>query len=182
MKRYALTAIGPHRPSTAASVTDVLHKHDCAIGDSNMMLLDNEFVITLILTLPKRKRLSTIRKDLDKLLGSTITVINIDELPAATTHGESPLSDFIFTLHGKNRPGIVHLTCDLLYRLGVNIQSLESMVVHGEKSELYIVMLEGMTPEGSTIKKIEPRLRALARKLGMDPSVTPIGPANPGEP
>src|SRR4030067_2096478 len=143
MKRYALTAIGPDRPSTAASVTNILHSHDCAIGDSNMMLLDNEFVITLILTLPKRKRLTTVRNDLNKLLDSTITAVNIDELNLVKTHGESPLSDFIFTLHGKNRPGIIHRTCDLLHRLGVNIQSLESMVVHGEKSELYIAMLEG---------------------------------------
>jgi len=174
MKRYALTAIGPHGPSTAAAVTNVLHSHDCAIGDSNMMLLDNEFVITLVLTLPKRKRLTTVRNDLDKLLDSTITAVNIDELSAPKTHGESPHSDFIFTLHGKNRPGIVHRTCDKLYRLGVNIQSLESMVVQGEKSELYIVMVEGTTPEGTTLEKIEAKLRELARGLRMKTTVKPI--------
>jgi len=180
MKRYALTAIGPRWPGTAASVTGVLHSHGCAIGDSNMMLLDNEFVITLILTLPKRKRLAAIRKDLDKLLDSTITAVNIDELPAPKAHGDSPQSDFIFTLHGKNRPGVIHRTCDLLGCLGVNIKSLESMVVHGEKSELYIVMVEGRTPEGSTLDKIAPRLRALARGLRMKTTVEPIDRLGPG--
>jgi len=176
MRRYAITAIGTNAPCTAASVTEVLHNHDCDIGDSIMTILDNVCVMTLIITLPKRKRLSLIIKDLNNLQESNLTAINIDELTEPRYRAGRRASNFIFTLRGKDRPGIIPDTCALLCRLKVNINWLESMLVEGDKARLCILVAEGTTPEKASINEVGAELKALAKKLEMTPEITSIGP------
>jgi glycine cleavage system transcriptional repressor len=173
MKRYALTAIGPDRPGMAAAVTEVLNRHKCSIGDSNMMTINSEFSITLIMTLPKGKRITTILKDFKELEKSDHITVNINGLPP-DKGTKSPLSDFMVTLHGKNRPGIIYRATKVLAGLGVNITNLESKAVSGKNSELYLLVIEAATPEGMELKKIEGKLKALAKTLKLKMEMKPI--------
>ncbi|MDP2689554.1 MAG: ACT domain-containing protein [Deltaproteobacteria bacterium] len=173
MERYALTAIGPDRPGLVAAVTKALYRHKCAIGDSSMMLLDNEFTINLIMTLPKRREPAGILKDIKRLEQSENIAVNFTKLPPESG-AKSPLSDFTVTMHGVQRPGVIHRAADLLRRLGVNITNLESKSIPGKKKVLYIVLIEAATPEGVPLKKIEGRLKTLARGLKMKITVRPI--------
>lgn len=173
MNRYALTAIGPDRPGVAAAVTEVLYRHKCSIGDSNMMTINSEFSITLIMTLPKGKRLTTILNDFKELEKAENITVNINGL-APDRGTKSPLSDFMVTFHGKKRPGIIYRAAKALAGLGVNITNLESKAVSGKKSELYLLVIEAATPEGMELKKIEGKLKTLANALKLKMEMKPI--------
>lgn len=162
----------------AAAVTKVLYGHGCAIGDSNMMLLDNEFTITLIMTLPKRKGPATVEKDLKKLEKSKDIAVNLKELPPQRG-GQSPPGNLMVTLHGENRPGIIYRFSELLCKLGVDITNLESKSVAGAKKGLYVVVIEAVLDRHDALKKVEGRLKTLARSLGMKISVMEIEAHNP---
>ncbi len=170
MRRYALTAVGADRPGIAAAVTEVLYAHKCDIRDSNMMLLDDEFAIALIMTLPGRKKRSTVENDLKQLKQSENITVNLNEIPEKSA-GESPASDFIATLHGKNRPGIIYRVCALLHGLGANVTNLESKALDVEGKGLYVLVVEAATPEGVPAKKVLGRLKTLAKRLGLKSNV-----------
>ena len=64
MKRYALTAIGRDRPGIVAAVTKALYEHDCNIEDSSMTILEDEFAIILIMSMPEKSNTDSLLKDI----------------------------------------------------------------------------------------------------------------------
>ncbi len=172
MKRYALTAIGRDRPGIVASVTKALYEHDCNIEDSSMTILEDEFAIILIMAMPEDKDPASLGRALKAVEKSMGLTIHFKEIPERTK-APAPASNYIITLHGADKAGIVYRCAEALSRHNVNITDLETKVVGGEK-KVYIMVMEVWTPAGADIKGLERELDSISRSLGVTIRIKPI--------
>jgi len=172
MKRYSLTAIGRDRPGIVASVTKALFEHDCNIEDSSMTILEDEFAIILIMSMPEEKDPASLRKALKAVEKAVGLTIHLKEMPERTK-APAPASNYIITLHGADRSGIVYKCASALSKYGVNITDLETKVIGGEK-KVYIMIMEVWSPEGADIKGLEKELDSIGRSLGVTIKIKPI--------
>lgn len=172
MKRYALTAIGRDRPGIVAAVTRVLFEHGCNIEDSSMTRLEDEFAIILIMSMPEGKPLDALKMDFKAVESSTGLTINLKEITKERVSREEP-SNYIITLHGADKAGIVYKTADALARMGINITDLETKII-GDEKKIYILVMEIFSPKGMEIKKVEDELKTLGESLGVTIKLKPI--------
>ncbi len=172
MKRYALTAIGCDRPGIVASVTKALFEHDCNIEDSSMTILEDEFAIILIMSMPEGKDAASLRKALKAVEKSVGLTIHLKEIPERTKAAQ-PSSNYIITLHGADKAGIVYRCAEALSKYGVNITDLETKVI-GDEKKVYIMVMEVWSPDGADIKKLEKELDAIGTGLGVTIKIKPI--------
>src|SRR3989304_3299710 len=173
MKRYALSAGGRDRPGIVAAVTKALYEHDCNIEDSTMTILEDEFAIILIMTMPDKADLNSLLKDIRKAEKEMGLAINIKEIPPRAKPSAQG-SNYIITLHGADRAGIVYRTAKLLSDMGINITDLETKAVQGEEEKVYIMVLEVYAPKDILIKRLEEEFKELEKTLGVTIKIKPI--------
>jgi glycine cleavage system transcriptional repressor len=172
MKRYALTAIGRDRPGIVAAVTRVLFEHDCNIEDSSMTRLEDEFAVILIMAAPNDIDIEALRADIagvEAEMGLTTQMNELGDKSEATRDA----SNYIITLHGADKSGIVYKTADFLRKKGVNVTDLETSIVGEGAEKIYILVMEVFTPEVS-IEDIQEGLSALGDELGVTIKIKPI--------
>lgn len=170
MRRFALTAIGRDRPGIVASVTKVLFEHDCNIEDSTMTAIEDEFAIILIMSMPDRGDAASLEAGLRALEGSGLT-IGLSEL--GERHREGPPGNFLITLHGADRAGIVYRLTAALASFGVNITDLETKVV-GAPMKVYIMLLEVYCPDDADMEGLKRSLASLEGELGVTIRIKPV--------
>jgi len=161
MRRFALTAVGRDRPGIVASVTKALFEHDCNIEDSTMASLEDEFAIILIMSMPPEGDAEGLFCDLKALETSGLTV-NVKEL--GERQSESPPGNYLITLHGADKAGIVYSLASSLASFGVNITDLETKVV-GAPRRVYMMLMEVYAPDGTDIKGLKKELAKLEDEL-----------------
>ncbi len=175
MKRFALTAIGRDRPGIVAAVTRALYEHRCNIEDSSMTILEDEFAMILIMTMTERENLHPLRTELESIEESMNLAIHLKEIPPELGEGaKRPLSNYIITLHGADKSGIVYKTAALLSEKGINITDLETKILGEDKKRIYIMVMEVFVPSSVDTKKVEYELANLGRTLGVTIRIKPI--------
>jgi len=174
MKRFALTAIGRDRPGIVAAVTGALFKHSCNIEDSSMTILEDEFAMILIMTMPERENVKPLKMELESVEKSMNLTIHLKEIPRQPGTGARPLSNYIITLHGADKAGIVYKTASLLSEKGINITDLETKILGEEKKKIYIMVLEVFVHSTVDTKKVEDELSSLGKTLGVTIRIKPI--------
>ena len=161
MRRFALTAIGRDRPGIVAAVTKVLYEHDCNIEDSSMTSLEDEFAIILIMSMPEEGDPIGLIKGL-KALEDTGLTVNVKEI--GERQKDSPPGNFLITLHGGDKAGIVYRLAALIASFGLNITDLETKVV-GSPVKVYMMFMEAYAPEGADIPGLEKEFGRLEDEL-----------------
>lgn len=172
MRRYALTAIGRDRPGIVAAVTKALYEHDCNIEDSSMTILEDEFAMILIMSMSGAESPDALLREIkktEKEMGLTIHLKEIDKEPAP----RGGQSNYIITLHGGDRAGIVYRTASLLSKLGVNITDLETTVTGGA-DKVYIMVIEVFVPDSVDVKELEKEFKSLGETLGVTIKIKPL--------
>ncbi|MFQ5464465.1 MAG: glycine cleavage system protein R [Thermodesulfobacteriota bacterium] len=173
MRRYALTATGRDRPGIVAAVTRVLFEHDCNIEDSSMTILEDEFAIILIMAAPEEIDEASLAADIQKTEEETGLTIHVKEL-GEKARAPAARSNYIITLHGADKSGIVYRTAALLAGHGVNVTDLETTIVGPGDEKVYIMIMELHAPEAVDVGAIEEELGGLAGELGVTIKIKPI--------
>ncbi|HLC18829.1 MAG TPA: ACT domain-containing protein [Thermodesulfobacteriota bacterium] len=173
MKRYALTAVGRDRPGIVAAVTKALYEHDCNIEDSSMTILEDEFAIILVMTMPEKGDVASLEKAMKDVEKKTGLFINLKEIPAPSAAAPTK-SNYIITLHGADKAGIVYRTSKTLADLGVNITDLETKAIRSGDEKAYMMVLEVFSPEKVKIKELEKQLKELEKSLGVTIRIKPV--------
>jgi glycine cleavage system transcriptional repressor len=174
MKRFALTAIGRDRPGIVAAVTKALFEHRCNIEDSSMTILEDEFAMILIMTMPERENISPLRMELESIEKSMGLTIHLKEIHLEKGAEARPLSNHIITLHGADKAGIVYKTAALLSGKGINITDLETKILGEDKKKIYIMIMEVFVPSSADTSKMADELSNLGRTLGVTIRLKPI--------
>ncbi len=172
MAHFSLTAVGADRPGIVSAVTAVLMREGCNLEDSSMAILRGQFAIMLVVDAPEgtdgehlERSLSEVAGDLDLVV--TVRAIPEDAAPAVT--GES----WTVSVHGADRPGIVHSVTAYLASLRANVVDLSTRVVGERDHPAYVMLLTVTLPPGVGGDALEEGMERLGGELGVRCRVHP---------
>jgi glycine cleavage system transcriptional repressor len=172
MPHVAVTAVGVDRPGIVAAVTGVLLRHGGNLEDTAMTRLGGHFAMVLVVEVPGDEdalALEAALADETASIGLTVTVRPIAEVASGTDEG----SPWAVTVHGADRPGIVHRVTSLLADQGANIVDLATHQLTTDAGTGYVVLLSVLLPAAADPDALQAALDALAADLGVDVHLRP---------
>jgi len=171
---YVVSAFGRDRPGIAAAVSKALYETACNIEDSSMTILRGNFAILLVVRAPDTLSLARLREKLRPVAADKDLVLHADRCsPEAPRRPGEAGGQYLVSVYGADRPGIVYRVTARLAADQVNITDLSTRVV-GDKPPLYIMLMEVEVPAQVDMSRLERDLIEEAKRLGCDVSMKPI--------
>ncbi|MDD3065781.1 MAG: hypothetical protein PHI20_01665 [Endomicrobiaceae bacterium] len=168
-KLLSLSAIGKDQTGIVSSISEVLFEMGCNIENSTMTLLSGQFAMILLIAYPKTADVSKIKSKLKAVfnnLGLHSSVNEIDD----NTKNIKTYGDYVISLYGADKPGIVYNISKYLSDNNVNITDVQTSVV-GVKDKVYIMLIEIQLPSGFKIENLKSAMKDLAAKIMVDISI-----------
>ncbi|HEX2047492.1 MAG TPA: ACT domain-containing protein [Acidimicrobiales bacterium] len=165
MTHFAVAAVGADRPGIVAAVTRAFVDHGCNLEDSSMTILRGQFAMMLVVDAPEGVGAPELEQALAAPAAELDLVVTVR--PAAEAEPPPPDSSWRVSVHGADRPGIVHGVTSLLAERSVNIVDLSTRVVGAPGNALYTMVLEVTLPPGSDPTGLARDLEAKAAELGI---------------
>ena len=172
MPHVAVTAVGVDRPGIVAAVTKVLMDHGGNLEDTAMTRLGGHFAMVLVVEVPGDEDAAALERALGAEaapLGLSVTVRHIADVADPHDVGTA----WSVSMHGADRPGIVHRVTALLADAGANIVDLSTRRVATDAGTGYVVLAEVVLPDSVVPERLEADLEALAAELGVDVHLEP---------
>ncbi len=166
MSHFAVTAVGADRPGIVAAVTRAFVDHGCNLEDSSMTILRGQFAMMLVVDAPE----GVDARDLEAALAGPAADLDlvVTVRPASEAQATLPeAGSWTVSVHGADRPGIVHGVTSLLAERSVNIVDVSTRVVGAGERALYTMVLEVTLPAGADPDELERELEAKAAELGV---------------
>ena len=174
MKRVALTFIGKDRPGLIAEITRNLFETGCNIEDTTMTLLEGEFAMILIATLPTPAVEKKLAKAFKRLRSRWGLHCFIKTVAGGVVRGEKhpPGTEvYVISVAGRDRTGIVYETSRILAQHRLNITDLNSKILGKGNKPVFMMIMEADIPKRFNLKKLNPAWRRLRDELGLDVTV-----------
>jgi glycine cleavage system transcriptional repressor len=171
--QVAVTAVGADRPGIAAAVTKILFEHRGNIEDSRMAILGGHFSMMLIVGLPDGTDPSAIEQALQGPANDLDLLVSVREVTHATSEPAAGAEEYVVSVYGADKPGIVFQVSETLARHGVNITDLATRVVEGEPP-VYVVLMEVVVPGTADTAVIDADLKLVGADLDVDVSFHPL--------
>ena len=166
MSVLAVTVLGHDRPGIIAGVTGVLAELGGNLEDSSMTLLRGHFAMTMVVSTDATE--DVVGERLRAALAGSNLVVSVLALPAEDVAAPTG-TDYLLSVHGADRPGIVSAMAGLLAEHGGNVIDLTTRLA----GSLYVLVAEVVVPREVDIVELESRVTALARDLGVEASLRP---------
>ncbi|MGH2783973.1 MAG: glycine cleavage system protein R [Actinomycetota bacterium] len=172
--QVAVTAVGADRPGIAAAVTKILFEHRGNIEDSRMAILGGHFSMMLIVGLPDGADAGTIEQALQGPAKDLDLLVSVRPVAQqATTEAPAGAEEYVVSVYGADKPGIVFRVSETLARHDVNITDLATRVVEGDPV-VYVVLMEVVVPRHADTAAIDADLKLVAGDLDVDVSFHPL--------
>ncbi len=174
MKHLSLSAIGADRPGIVAAITGVLARSGCSLEDSEMAVLQGNFAVMLVLAAPDSLDAGGLEVALAEVGERFGLAIQVRSLAEVQPLRDKPATSFwSVSVHGSDRPGIVHAIASVLAEAGANIVALRTYLSGAQEDPLYAMVLEAEVPPGTDPDELRGRLEETARQTGVHVSMTP---------
>lgn len=151
MPSYAITVVGHDRPGIVHAVTDAVATAAGNLEDSSMTLLRGHFAMTLLVELADTATAGAVARSLAPLAEQGLA---ISVLPLPPEAPRSPGVAAVLSVHGADRPGIVHAATGALLRFDGNITDLSTRLAHG----LYVLTADVVLPAGTELAAVAAEL------------------------
>ncbi|MBI4397989.1 MAG: ACT domain-containing protein [Candidatus Omnitrophica bacterium] len=175
MKKVMITVLGADRPGIVADVTGVLLQAGCNLEDSSMTILEGEFAMLVVVSLEAKLSVAALKKCLASFCKKSkldMTVKPFQE-PLCTLTVVPP-KNYVISVIGADRPGIVHHVSKLLASREINITDVETKKIGKGERVVYAMILEAGIPINVPIPKLEEALEELGNKLSVEITIKPI--------
>jgi glycine cleavage system transcriptional repressor len=161
--RYSLSALGVDRPGIVAGVSGALVDFGCNLEDSTMTILQGHFAILLVVSAPSSVEQGDLEGALAPVAHRFGLTFVVRELPESVSsrHGDggeaeapAPLDEgtrgdpWVVSVHGADRPGIVHAVTAALADGGGNVVDLSTHLLGDQDSPVYVMTLRALLPPG----------------------------------
>src|SRR5688572_2041964 len=120
MPHVAVTAVGVDRPGIVAAVTGVLLEHGGNLEDTAMTRLGTHFAMVLVVEVPAAEGAAALEAALETETAAfelDVSVRPIAEVDLTSVEGTA----WSVSVHGADRPGIVHRVATVLAEHHANI-------------------------------------------------------------
>lgn len=178
MARIAVTALGVDRPGMVAAVTGVLMEHGGNLEDSAMTILGGHFAMMLVVQIPDGQRPTDLEAALAvgvAHLGLTVAVRPVAGPPGDTGAGEGTDegeaesgATWSVSVHGADRPGIVHRVTATLAEHGANVVDLTTRVIGRPEQPAYVLLVRFTLGTATDESALAAELQELAGQLGVE--------------
>jgi glycine cleavage system transcriptional repressor len=174
MAKAFVTVLGKDRPGIVADVTGILYETGCNLEDSSMTILEGEFAVLVIISLPKELAVKDLREKFTPITQKGLTVDVKDFADTTNEPEEISQKNFVISVIGADKPGIVYQVSKLLEKHEINITDVETKRIGKESKMVYAMILEVKIPKELNLSKIESALKDLGKKLSVDVTLKPI--------
>jgi len=171
---FVLLSISGHdRPGIVRDVSEALLELDANIEDSSMTALRGRFVMMLIVSLPEGVSLGELKAALAGLEQRTGLIVQSQPVTDEEAHHAPPEPDYVVTVSGADKPGIVHEVAACLTGLGISVVDLSTRLsVGGEQGPVYMMALE--VASGGQAEAMREQLAETASRLQVDIETRPM--------
>jgi len=163
----AVSAIGSDRPGIVAAVTRVLLDQGCNLEDTSMSILRGHFAMMMVVAARGGLTAAALERALAEpaeALDLVVAVRTIDDNVPDSPPGDT----WAVSVHGADRPGIVHRVTAAVADAGANVVDLSTRLLGDEASPVYVMVLSVTLPAGADSGALGERLDLLGRELGVD--------------
>lgn len=157
---HAITVLGHDRPGIIAETTDRLASLGLNIEDTSMTLLRGHFAMTLVCAGGASDEV--IATALAPLSEDGSLTVTVREVPHEGPHAPAD-SQWVLTVHGGDRPGIVSSVIAEVARVEGNVTDLTTRLA----GELYLLVAEVSLPAGVDTAALERAIQTVATDLGV---------------
>lgn len=175
MNKVFLTVLGKDQPGIVAEVTKVLYETGCNLEDSSMTILEGEFAMLVVVCLAPKlsgQALKNKFSELTKKIGLYLEIKEFPEMPEK--EGIPQPKNYIISLIGADKPGIVHNVAQLMADHGINITDVETKRIGKGERVVYAMILEIDIPKKVDVDALEKEISELGKKLSVDITLKPI--------
>src|SRR4051794_5397352 len=139
VSELAVAVLGPDRPGVIAALSEVLLAGAGNLEDASMTILRGQFAMTLVVDLPASAE--AVAAELAPVAERLDLLVSVREAPLAQP---GPVGDpYVVSVHGADRPGIVHAVTAAIAAAGGNITDLSTRLADG----LYVLLAEVDLPD-----------------------------------
>ncbi|MDP3981258.1 MAG: ACT domain-containing protein [Chlamydiota bacterium] len=170
-----ITAIGKDQPGIVAAVTKVLFEKGCNLEDSSMTILEGEFAMILIVSMPETLSFAVLDKHFDEVrhnLGLSVLLKSMNEEEMRRTP-ETQIT-YMISVYGADQPGIVYHVTKTLADLGINISDVNTQINNDVTPSVYMMMLEVNISEKEKVDRLQSALEALSKKMSIHVTIHDI--------
>jgi len=161
-----LTVVADDHPGIVEELSDVLATHDGNWTESSMMTLAGKFAGILLAEVPEERAASFLNV-LDSLEAGGMQIVAQRSEKTAWPEGAK---EYRIELVGQDHPGIVHDITEVLARLGINVEELETTVRSASMSgeSLFVAHARILVPADVSIERLRDEMDDLANELMVD--------------
>ena len=163
-----ITSIGEDRPGIVARLTEVLVANGANLEESRMAILGGDFAAIMLVSIPSNN-VPALEKDLAKLQSEGISVTSRKTETLDPGRFKS-YNQYEIQLKGADHEGIVHTVSSHLQQQSINIQSVETMVVHAPVtgSPLFQLKAHILVPPSISAQDLRNSLNKIALQESVD--------------
>ena len=163
---HAITVLGHDRPGIIAETTDRLAALGLNLEDSTMTLLRGHFAMMLI------AKGDVSAADLENALWELTQDGRLDVTVREVPEQSMPETgaDWVLTVHGGDRPGIVSGVVSKVAEVGGNIVELATRL----SGDLYLLVAEIQMPADADTDALAATIAETAAELGVEASLRPV--------
>jgi glycine cleavage system transcriptional repressor len=159
----AVAALGPDRPGVVAALTRVLLARSGNLEDASMHQLSGQFAMTLVVDVPGSA--ASVRAELEPVGRDHELLISVREV--AAQEQQMAAQSYVVSVHGADRPGIVHRVAEAIADAGGNITDLSTRLA----GDLYVLVAEiDLAADPDALARA---LAAIGAELGVDAHLRP---------
>jgi glycine cleavage system transcriptional repressor len=166
--RFSLSALGVDRPGIVGAVSGALGDAGCNLEDSTMTILQGHFAILLVVSASEATTEASLESALEPVSETfdlVIAVRRIDGAPQDLQEGSG--SDALsISIHGADRPGIVHAISAALADAGGNVVDLSTQLVGEAGKPVYVMTLRAIVPPKNA-DRVAVAVKTTADSLGV---------------
>ncbi len=163
-----VSAIGEDHPGIVARLTEIFCQHGANLEESRMALLGGEFAAVVLISVPE-ENIVALNSALAKLKNESITV----STKATQSIGPEKYRGYVpcqLTISGADHEGIVRTVASYLRDNFINIQSMESSIIHAPitGTPLFCMSAIVQVPPAVPLSELKKSLWAIADKESVE--------------
>lgn len=166
MSSVLLSISGHDRPGIVCDVAESLLHLNANIEDSSMTALRGRFTMMLIVSIPEDRSIGELKAALAELEQRTRLTVQSQVISDEEAVAPASDPDHVITVHGADKPGIVHAVTDALVSLGISVVDVSTQSRASEQGNIYMMVLEVVAGDQGDAMRV--KLNAVAEKIGVD--------------
>jgi glycine cleavage system transcriptional repressor len=168
------TLTGADRIGIVEEVTRLLLKRGSNVEASRMSRLASEFAMLMLVSIPS-EQLAGLETDMHNLVaqGYKVTTTQTEQVVAHAFQGWLP---YQIEVHGADQEGIIHEIASTMRQRGINIESMDTQVVHAPVSGSPLFNMKGLfaVPPELAGQPWEAALINVGNLLNVDITITAV--------